>query len=190
MKKSVSLALIFLLVYGLFTSTNALAGVRELAKKVRHSVSSIRAISILSVVRGTVTLIAPKRLSALRDSLRSVYVGNDISPKRVKKIKVSGQNDGQVIRLEGKGRVGEGYSFNFPSPESINEFARSSRFKEFDFGSIQIAHSNSVVALATFNIDKLKGERVKNRGVLKGTFSLPVRGGKAKGRFVLNLSSR
>lgn len=190
MKKSVSLALILLLICGLFTSTNALAGVEELAKKARNSVRSIRAISILSVVRGTVTLLAPRRLSALRGSLRSVYAGNSSSPKRVKKIRVDGQNDGQTIRLEGKGNTGEGYSFNFPSPESINEFARRNRFKEFDFASIQISHSNSVVSFATFNIDKLRGERVKNKGVLKGIFSLPVNGGKARGRFVLKLSSR
>lgn len=189
MKKSVSLALVLLLIYGLFTSTNALAGVEELAKKARHSVRSIRAISILSVVKGTVTLLAPKRLSALRGSLRSVYAGNSSSPKRVKKIQVRGENDGSTIRLEGRGRTGEGYTFNLPSPSSINEFARRNRFKEFDFASIEIAHTNSISVFATFNIDKLRGERVKNKGVLKGIFSLPVNGGKARGRFVLKLSA-
>lgn len=189
MKKQISLVLILLLVFGFLTSTNALADIKTLAKKARHSVRSIRTVSVLSVVRGVITLLAPSRLSALRGSLRSVYAGNDFSPRRVKKIVVRGTNDSEALRLEGRGRIGNGYSFILPSPRSINRFTRRNRFVEFDFGSIQITHNNSIVVSGALNIDKVRGERVRNKGILKGTFSTRVRGGKAKGRFVLKLSS-
>ena len=198
MKRMFMLFLILLLNITVFFPTSVFADLTKnpqrffatLSDKVQRSIRSIQYYSVLSIVKGTVTLIAPRNIFALKGSLRSIFLGNDNRIKRKKIIQIKGKNNSESLSLRGRGVNGQGYEFTIPSPSSINEYARASKFVDRLPGSIFITHNNSIRTTFDFEINRIAGKRIKNSGTLNGTFSTRVRGGKAQGRFNLNLSDK
>ena len=201
MKKKLCLILTLLLVFTLFSNTVAVSEVIEnptkalknVARVLKHSIRSIHQISILSIVRGTVTLLAPKHLSTLTGSLRSIFIGNDSQVKRKKLIQVKGTNNGKLISLKGKGQAGMGYRFVISTPDSINEFVKKSNFP-VDEALTSIIYNNDSINLV-YMFDEIvdgKGQRIKNTGIFKGTTSDSTKriNTRARGRFNLNFSTR
>ncbi len=199
MKNSVKILLSLLLVFALISNLSAIADfVKEPSNKTNRSVSSVKKpgkkgksgskskagakVSVLSIVKGTVTLLAPKKFSG---SLKSIYQGNSNKVSSKKAIKVTGSLNDGTLKLKGKGASGKGYTISLGYPRSIN---RLGKFKT-SIGSVTVKYKD---ATANFTIDKLTGQRKKKSGVLKATFSTRISSrskDKAKGRFVLRLTN-
>lgn len=195
MNRSLQFILLVLLVFNITIANNAFAELNndpvkfagKIISNVKRSVRSIGSINVLSVVRGTVTLLGA---SSLRGSIRSIYIGNNSNFKKKKVIKVKGEHDGDTVSLGGIGRSGDGYSFSFLAPDAVNRFFPG-RKKNF---------SGKVSSVVNVSFDELeieaeggryRGSRSPRSAVLKGTFSDRVPGGGiAKGRFNLRFSRR
>lgn len=201
MKKNLCLMLTLLFIITLFSNSvavsevieNPIMALKKASGALRQSVRSIHQISILSIVKGTVTLLAPKHLSTLTGSLRSIFIGNDSRVKRKKLIQVKGTNDGKLISLKGKGVIGMGYRFKISTPDSINEFAKRSNFPVDEALTSVVFSNDSIRAAHTFSeLAGSKGQRIKNTGTFKGTASDHTEriNTRARGRFNLNFSTR
>ncbi|GEM_PF-4743285 len=195
MSRSLQCVLLVLLVFNITNTNNAFAELNndpvkfagKVISNVKRSVRSIGSINVLSVVRGTVTLLASP---SLRGSIRSIYIGNDSKLKRKKVVKVEGENDGDTVNLGGIGEAGSGYFFSFITPDAVNKFFPGKK-KNF---------SGRVSSIVKVSFDELeveieggryRGSRSPRSAVLKGTFSDRVPGGgTAKGRFNLRFSRR
>lgn len=189
--------LLFLLIANSLFTSGAVAQLTEspakviknVVRTVKRSVNSISSINVLSVVRGTVTLFAPGS-SFLSGSVRSIFIGNDSRLKRKKIIKVNGENDGNIVRLSGVGRVGEGYFFSFITPDDLNEFLprRTRKISGRISSIVQVSYDEFEI---TLDGERYRGARSPKAAVLKGSFSdrLPD-GGTARGRFNLRFSRR
>lgn len=205
MTRQIQLIFLALISISFFICTNAHAELNKdpkaflngLATKVRHSVRSLGSINVLSVVRGTVTLIAPRKLSCLVGSIASVYQGNASNLRKRKVFKVSGTNDGQFISLEGRGGAGQGYeipSLDAPQPLSFRPAGRKPLKESGDLGSIRVSFTDDFGNVNEIDFDQ--GEyvvnRTKNAATYKGTFEKRIsrRCGVAKGRFNLKLTRR
>ena len=198
MKKISCLLLIMLLfttvVLELDTSVNAKSTsttnfFEKAINTTRQSIRSIQHYSLLSVAKGTLTLITTGRITG---SLRSIYLGNESIISRSKKIKVKGVNNGSSIELKGKGDTGTGYFFSIQTPAQINKYSNSR--KTFRTNPLQAKLSfspeNSRSKVEVNLKANAKGVRDKNSATITGNFTKNINGqGVAKGRFVLNLSA-
>lgn len=202
MLKQIQIVLLVILTTSFFIGTNAYAELKEnpktflqgLAKKVRHSVRSLGSIDLLSVVRGTITLIAPKKLSCLDGSIASVYQGNSNNLRKRKSFKVSGSSEDGIF-LEGRGGAGEGYTVSgIETPPVLNFLPRKRSNKDSgSLGSVRINFSDNFgQSEVIFDKGKYKAVRSKNSAAYKGTFQKRLSGrcGFAKGRFNLKLTRR
>lgn len=193
MNRSLQCVLLALLVFNI--TNNAFAEFNsdpvkfagKVISNVKRSVRSIGSINVLSVVRGTVTLLGS---SSLRGSIRSIYIGNNSNFKKKKVVKVKGENNGDTVNLGGIGGAGSGYFLSFLAPDAINRFFPGKK-KNFS-GRI-----SSVVKVSFDELEveieggRYRGSRSPRSAVLKGTFSDRVPGGgTAKGRFNLRFSRR
>ena len=99
----------------LLLSNNALAKSKKALSKIAlsHSITSVG-----SIVKGTITLAAPKNLSTLSEDLQNIFLGDDSKIKRRKKIKVEGSNSGSTLSLQGV--TDKDYSFYISLPRSLN----------------------------------------------------------------------
>lgn len=167
------------------SSLNFLERVKNTARK---SIRSIQHFSLLSVAKGTLTLITKGKVSK---SLKSIYLGNDSIIPHSKKIKVSGVNDGSNIRLEGKGKTGKGYFFSIQTPAKANKYSRSKKtFRTTNPLKAQLSFSkNRNKTEVNLNVNA-RGVRIKNKSTITGKFTKKVGNqGIAKGRFILKLSA-
>ncbi|MBI3308616.1 MAG: hypothetical protein HYZ79_04520 [Candidatus Melainabacteria bacterium] len=173
------------------TNAHELSNTKEILKQLglslRKSVKSIQQHLILSVVKGTVTLSAKGDISG---ELKDVLAGNQNTVSKKKKIPVVGINTGDLINLKGTGS-GQGYFFSIQAPGQLNEFAKKRKsFKVRRLPPASISYiAGSINSFAAFDSGTFRGSRDKNKGNLVGNFSQSVPGGKAKGRFKLNLSA-
>jgi len=160
---------------------------KELGLSLRKSVKSIQQHSILSVVKGTVTLIAKGNFDG---ELKDVLAGSQNTVSKKKKIPVVGINTGDLINLKGT-KSGQGYFLSIQTPGQVNEFSKKKKgFKVRRLPPTSINYiAGSINSFASFDSGTFRGSRGKNKGTLIGNFSQSVPGGKAKGRFKLNLSA-
>jgi hypothetical protein len=195
MNRSLQITLTILLIFNFVFANNAFAELNsdpakfaaKVISNVKRSVSSIGSINVLSVVRGTVTLLGAPSLSG---SVRSIYRGNDFKLKRKKVIKVRGENDGDTVILAGIGRSGDGYVFSFSVPDEVNRFfpGRKKNFGGRIGSVIKISYEDLEVEV---EVGRFRGSRSPRAATLKGVFSDKVPGGgTAKGRFNLKFSRR
>ena len=154
----------------------------------RQSIRSIQHYSLLSVAKGTLTLITTGRITG---SLRSIYLGNESIISRSKRIKVKGVNDGSHIELKGKGDTGAGYFFSIQTPARINKYSNSRRTFKTDPLQAKLSFSEDNNSTVEINLKaNARGVRDKNKATLTGNFTKNINGqGIAKGRFILKLSA-
>ena len=195
MSRSLQCILLVLLIFNITISNNAFAELNndpvkfagKVISNVKRSVRSIGSINVLSVVRGTVTLLSSP---SLRGSVRSIYIGNNFNLKRKKVIKVKGENNGDTVNLGGIGRAGNGYFFSFLTPEDVNRFfpGRRKSFSGRISSVVKVSYEDLEIEIEG---DRYRGSRSHRSAVLKGTFSDRIPGGGvAKGRFNLRFSRR
>ena len=198
MKKISCLLLIMLLFATILLELNTSVGAKSTSttnffekaiNTARKSIRSIQHYSLLSVAKGTLTLITIGKISG---SLRSIYLGNESIISRSKRIKVKGVNDGSYINLKGRGDTGTGYFFSIQTPAQINKYSNSRRtFKTRNPLQAKLSFSKNSRNKVEINLKaNARGIRDKNKATLTGNFTKSFNGqGIAKGRFILKLSA-
>ena len=168
--------------------------VNNLVQRTKHSIGSISRPhgidnSILSIVRGTVALVAPKNPG----SLRSIFTGDGNKVKHRKIIKVKGSARSTPITLDGIGREGKGYIFDFPTIlRTDTEDKKVTQFSDKKIGQLSIRFvSDSINSpKAGLDIDHVTAKRTNKALIVKGTFSEKINKGKARGRFTLRFTEK